>query len=157
MKIVIGSDKMGYGLKEAVKAMLTEQGHEVMDVGTTDIEQPKPHTVTAPAAAKAIQTGEAERGILICGTGMGMSIAANKQKGVYASVVESVYAAEYCRKINNANVLCMGAFILGETMAKEMVNVFLTTDFTQDFPEWRVEFVTKQQEILASYEEEQFR
>lgn len=157
MKIVIGSDKMGYGLKEAVKAMLTEQGHEVMDVGTTDIEQPKPHTVTAPAAAKAIQTGEAERGILICGTGMGMSIAANKHKGVYASVVESVYAAEYCRKINNANVLCMGAFILGETMAKEMVNVFLTTDFTQDFPEWRVEFVTKQQEILASYEEEQFR
>lgn len=157
MKIVIGSDKMGYDLKEAVKAMLTEQGHEVTDVGTTDIEQPKPHTVTAPAAAKAIQTGEAERGILICGTGMGMSIAANKHKGVYASVVESVYAAEYCRKINNANVLCMGAFILGETMAKEMVNIFLTTDFTQDFPEWRVEFVTKQQEILAAYEEEQFR
>ncbi len=88
---------------------------------------------------------------------MGMSIAANKHKGVYASVVESVYAAEYCRKINNANVLCMGAFILGETMAKEIVNRFLETEFTQDFPQWRVEFVTKQQEIMAAYEEEQFR
>ena len=157
MKLVIGSDKMGYGLKEIIKETLTEQGHEVTDVGTTNLEQPKPHTVTAPAEAKAIQTGEAERGILICGTGMGMSIAANKHKGVYASVVESVYAAEYCRKINNANVLCMGAFILGETMAKEIVNRFLETEFTQDFPQWRVEFVTKQQEIMAAYEEEQFR
>ena len=157
MKIVIGSDKAGYALKESIKAMLTEQGHELMDVGTTDPEAPRPHTVTGPAAAALIQSGEAKRGILICGTGMGMAIAANKNKGVYAAVVESIYGAEYCRKINDANILCMGAFIVGEAMAKEMVDVFLTTAFVQDFPEWRVEFLTKQREVLAAYEEQVFQ
>ena len=157
MKIVIGSDKAGYGLKESVKKMLVEQGHEVTDVGTVDVEQPKSHTITGLAAAKLIQTGQAEKGILICGTGMGVAIAANKNKGVYAAVAESVYAAEYCRKINDANILCMGAFIVGETMAKDMVNVFLTTDFVQGFPQWRVDFLTGQKEILAAHEEEQFK
>lgn len=157
MNIVIGSDKMGFPLKEALIAMLQEQGHHVTDVGTTDVENPRPHTVAAPAAAKLIQSGQADKGILICGTGMGMSIAANKNKGIYAAVVESVYAAEYCRKINNANILCMGAFIVGEAMAKEMVNKFLTTEFMQDFPEWRVQFCGGQQKILEAYEEEIFK
>lgn len=157
MKIVIGSDKMGYPLKEAVKAMLEEQGHKVTDVGTTDLENPKPHTVTAPAAAKLIQSGEAERGILICGTGMGMAIAANKNKGIYAAVVESVYAAEYCRKINDANILTMGAFIVGETMAKDIVNKFLSTEFMEDFPQWRIEFCGGQQQIMKQYEEKVFK
>lgn len=157
MKIVIGSDKAGYSLKESVKNMLKEQGHTVVDVGTVDIEQPRPHTITGPAAAEMIQSGKAEKGILICGTGMGMAIAANKNKGVYAAVVESVYAAEYCRKINDANILCMGAFIVGETMAKDMVNAFLTTDFVQDFPQWRVEFLTGQKEVMAEYEDKVFK
>lgn len=157
MKIVIGSDKAGYLLKESVKEMLTGQGHEVTDVGTTDPEAPKPHMVTGPAAAWRIQSGEAERGILICGTGMGMSMAANKNKGIYAAVVESVYGAEYCRKINDANVLCLGAFIVGEAMAKEMVNVFLETEFVQDFPKWRVDFLTEQKEVLKAHEEKVFR
>ena len=69
MKIVIGSDKVGYSLKESIKAMLTEQGYEVTDVGTVDPEQPRPHTLTGPAAAKMLQSGQAERGILICGSG----------------------------------------------------------------------------------------
>lgn len=157
MKIVIGSDKAGYALKESIKSMLTEQGHQIIDVGTTDLEAPRPHTVTGPAAAALIQSKEADRGILICGTGMGMAIAANKNKGISAAVVESVYAAEYCRKINDANVLCMGAFIVGEAMAKEMTEVFLNTAFVQDFPEWRVDFLTEQREILAAHEEKVFR
>jgi len=157
MKIVIGADKGGYSIKEAVKAMLLEQGHEVIDVGTVDLKQPKSHTVIGLEAAKYIQSGQAEKGILVCGTGMGMAISANKNKGVYAAVVESVYAAEYCRKINDANVLCMGAFIIGETMAKDIVNAFLTTDFVQDFPKWRVDFLTGQKEILAAHEEAHFK
>lgn len=156
MKIVIGSDKAGFQLKERIKKLLTEQGHAVNDVGTVDTDHPRPHTVTAPAAAKEIMKGEAEKGILICGTGMGMSIVANKHKGIYAAVVESVYAAEYCRKINDANILCIGAFIVGETMAAEMVNTFLNTGFVQDFPQWRVEFLQGQNETLRNYEEKQF-
>lgn len=157
MKIVVGSDKVGYALKESIKAMLTEQGHEVTDVGTVNLEEPRPHTLTGPAAAKVIQSGQAERGILICGTGMGMAIAANKNKGVYAAVVESVYAAEYSRKINDANVLCMGAFLIGETMAKEIVDRFLSTKFVEDFPQWRVDFLTGQLKVMADHEEQVFK
>lgn len=152
MKVVIGSDKVGFPLKESIKAYLISQGHEVTDVGTTDIEKPRPHTVTAPAAAAEIQSGRAERGILICGTGMGMNIAANKNKGIYAAACESLYAASYCRKINDANILCMGAFIVGESMAKEMVDAFMNTDFVQGFEPWRVEFLTGQNEILREHE-----
>ena len=157
MKIVVGSDKAGYLLKESIIEMLKEQGHESLDVGTTEPEQPRPHNVTGPAAAELLKSGKAERGILICGTGMGMAMAANKNKGVYAAVVESVYTAEYGRKINDANVLCLGAFLVGETMAKEMVNVFLKTEFVQDFPKWRVDFLTKQKEILETHEEQVFK
>ena len=157
MNIVVGSDKNGYALKEEVAAMLREQGHVVYDVGTTDLNDPKPHTIAAPAAAKMIQSGQAERGFLFCGTGMGMSIAANKHKGIYAAVVESLYSAEYCRKINNANIMCTGSFIVGTAMAKEMVNIFLNTEFMQDFPQWRIEFFGGQQKILQQLEEELFK
>ena len=95
-------------------------------------------------------------GILICGTGMGMSICANKHKGIYAAVVESVYAAEYSRKINNANVLCMGAFMIGETMAKDMALAFVHTEFLQNFPEWRVNFLSGQLQYVQELENEQF-
>ena len=139
MNIVVGSDKNGYALKEEVAAMLREQGHVVYDVGTTDLNDPKPHT------------------ILFCGTGMGSSIAANKHKGIYAAVVESLYSAEYCRKINNANIMCTGSFIVGTAMAKEMVNIFLNTEFMQDFPQWRIEFCGGQQKILQQLEEELFK
>lgn len=157
MNIVIGADVKGMALKEEIAAMLKDLGHTVFDVGTTDPGNPRPHTVTAPAAAEMIQSGRAERGFLFCGTGMGMSIAANKNKGIYAAVVESVYAAEYCRKINNANILCMGAFIVGAEMAKEMAVKFLETDFMQDFPQWRIDFCGGQQKILQDYEETVFR
>jgi len=71
--------------------------------------------------------------------------------------VESVYAAEYCRKINNANILCFGAFIVGAGMAKEMVEKFMTTEFMQDFPQWRIDFCGGQQKILEQYEYEVFK
>ncbi len=157
MNIVVGSDAKGFELKEAIAEMLREQGHTVFDVGTTDLAEPRPHTVTAPAAAKMIQSGEADKGFLFCGTGMGMSIVANKHKGVYAAVVESLYSAEYARKINDANIMCTGAFIVGVEMAKEMVNTFLKTEFMQDFPQWRVDFCGGQQKIVKQLEDELFK
>lgn len=156
MKIVIGCDKGGLRLKQPVMDALREEGHEIIEVGTMSLEQIVPHSQTAHAAAEVIQRGEAEMGILICGTGMGMSICANKHKGIYAAVVESVYAAEYSRKINNANVLCMGAFMIGETMAKDMALAFVHTEFLQNFPEWRVKFLSGQLQYVQELEDEQF-
>lgn len=141
MKIVLGSDKSGFTLKEAIKKHLIEAGNEVMDIGTQDMDHGVPFFEVAPKAAKLIQDGECERGILCCGTGMGMAIVANKFQGVYAAVVESVYAAKKCRAINNANVMTMGGWVIGELMGIEMVEAFLNTGFTEGLEEWRQEFL----------------
>ncbi len=140
-KILIGSDKSGYELKEAVKAHLQEQGYEVEDCGTTDVEEPKGYFIVAPIAAKKVSEGEYEKAILICGTGMGMAVVANKFPGVYAAVCENTYAAEKARAINNANVLTMGGWITGSIVGCEMVDKFLNTEFTQGLEPWRQEFL----------------
>ena len=98
MKILIGADKGGYRLKEAIVTHLCEQGIECEDLGTTDLEHPRDFTSIATDVAGAISAGRAERAILVCGTGMGMAITANKFKSVRAAVVESQYAAMYSRK-----------------------------------------------------------
>lgn len=134
-KIIIGADGSGYELKEAVKNYLESEGIECVDVGALSIGDNKPYYDTARDLAKAIQRKEFEKGLLFCGTGMGMSIVANKFKGIYASCVESVYSATKCRAINNANVLCMGGFILGSDLAINMVKAFLTTSITEGMPE----------------------
>lgn len=154
MKIVLGSDKSGFYLKEAIKKYLTEKGYEVDDFGTQDFEKGVPFFEVAPVVAKKIQKKEYERGILICGTGMGMAIVANKYKGVYAAVVESVYGAAKCRAINNANVLTMGGWIIAENMAFEIVDAFLNTEFTQGLEEWRQEFLNKASKKVAEIENE---
>lgn len=141
MKIVLGSDKSGFQLKEAVKKYLTEKGYELLDIGTQDMEHGIPFFEVAPKAAELVASKEYEKGILICGTGMGMSIVANKFPGVYAAVVESVYAAKMCRAINNANILTMGGWIIAENMGLQMVDAFLETEFTQGLEEWRQDFL----------------
>lgn len=133
MKVVLSNDKGGYALKEAAAALLKEQGHQVIDLGTRSPDEMKGYTDAGTAVGKAIQNGEADRGLLFCGTGMGVSQTANKFKGVYAAVVESVFAARSCRQINNCNVMCCGGYILGAYMAREMVDVFMNTGFTQSF------------------------
>ena len=130
MKIVIAADPFALALKDSLVAHLKEKGHTVVDVGATQAKE-IPYFDSAPIAAKMLQDGSAERAILLCGTGMGMSVIANRFKGVVASVVESVFAARMCRVINNANALCLGAMIWGDWMAKEAVEVFLSTQFTQ--------------------------
>lgn len=140
-KIILGSDKSGYELKEAVKSHLEELGYEVEDCGTTNPEEPKGYFVVAPAVAEKISKGEAKKAILICGTGMGMAVVANKYPGVYAAVCENTYAAEKSRAINNANVLTMGGWITGSVVGCEIVDTFLNTEFTEGLEEWRQEFL----------------
>lgn len=129
-KIVVAADPFAVGLKDAIVAHLKSKGYEVSDVGAT-ATQAVPYYDGAVAASKVLQSGAAEKAILFCGTGMGMSIVANRFKGVTAAVVESVFAAKMCRAINNANALCLGQMIWGEWMAKEAVDVFLKTEFTE--------------------------
>ena len=137
MKIAIGSDKSGYTAKEAVKAYLTEAGIEFDDLGTTDLENVHPYYQVAGDVAAKVQDGTYEKAVLICGTGAGMSVVANKLRGVYAVACEGVYAAKMARAINNANVLCMGGWIVGPEMAVEMVRTFLNTAWCQDLEDWR--------------------
>lgn len=129
-KIIVAADPFAVTLKDAVVEHLKGKGYEVVDMGSTK-EKPLPYFECGAEACKALQAGKAERAILFCGTGMGMSIVANRFKGVTAGVVESVFAAKMCRAVNNANVLCLGQMIWGEWMAKEAVDVFLSTGFTQ--------------------------
>lgn len=141
MKIALGSDKSGFNLKEVIKVYLINLGYNVSDVGTQDLENGIAYVDVAPRVVKLVQSGEANKGILCCGTGMGMAIVANKYKGIYASVVESVYAAKKCRAINNANVLTMGAWIIAPEMACDIVNAFLNTEYFQDLENWRRDFL----------------
>ena len=143
MKIAIGSDKSGFAVKEAIKAFLTEQGADFADLGTTDLEHVHTYYEVAGTVAPLVQSGEYDRAILICGTGAGMNVVSNKFKGVYAVACEGVYSAKMARAINNANILCMGGWIVGPEMAIEMVKAFLTTEWCQDLEDWRKENMKK--------------
>lgn len=143
MKIAIGSDKSGFSAKEAVKAYLTEAGVAFDDLGTTDLEHVHPYYQVASEVAPKVRDGTYDKAVLICGTGAGMSIVANKYKGVYAVACEGVYSAKMARAINNANILCMGGWIVGPEMAVEMVKTFLAAEWCQDLEDWRKENMKK--------------
>ena len=128
MKISIGCDHGGYALKETVKAMLLEQGHEVMDVGCHSTESVD-YPLFGEAAARAVASGECEYGILVCTTGIGISMAANKIKGIRCAHCADCLQAELTRAHNNANMMAIGAGFTGKNMAERMVEVFLTTEF----------------------------
>jgi ribose 5-phosphate isomerase B len=130
MNLVIAADPFAVDLKDAVKKHLIEQGYKVIDVGSTG-EKEVAYYDAASAACKLIHEGKAKRGILFCGTGMGMSIVANKFEGITASCVESVFAAKMARSINDSNVLTMGSMIVAEWMGKEMVDVWMKTKHTE--------------------------
>ena len=129
-KILVAADPYAVSLKNTIVEHLKTKRYEVTDLGS-GAGKDSPYFDGAVAVCKALQAGTAPRAILFCGTGMGMSIVANRFKGVTASVVESVYAAKMCRAINNANVLCLGQMIWGADMAKAAVDVFLDTKFTE--------------------------
>lgn len=155
-KLFIGSDKSGFSLKEAVKSYLIENNYDVTDVGTTDENAPLPFFEVAENGAKRLQNKEFDRGILICGTGMGMSIVANKHEGVHAAACESVYAAEKCRAINDANVLCIGGWVIAPIMGVEMAKTFLNTGFTQNLEDWRARNIENARTAVREIEKKSF-
>jgi len=128
VKIAIGCDHGGIDLKEAVVKVIKELGHEVDDQGCFSSE-----SVDYPQFAKAVcakvQAGQSDRGILLCGTGIGMSMVANKFTGIRAALCQEIFSARMSREHNDANVLCMGARIVGLGLAEEVVRTWLTTEF----------------------------
>jgi len=143
MKIAIASDKAGFELKEKVLGHLKETGVEYEDLGLTDPNGYEPFYTGCDAVCKKIQSGEVKFGILICGTGAGMCICANKHKGIFALDCESVYAAKMCRSVNDANIMTMGGNIVGPGMAFEMVDTFLNTEFTGGQAPERADYLKK--------------
>mgnify|MGYP000959733734 CR=1 FL=1 len=135
MNIVLAADPFALELKDAVKDHLEKKGYTVLDVGASK-DKEVPYYDGAPAAAKLLQSGKAERGILFCGTGAGMCIVANKFKGVNAVCVESVFSARMARAINDANVITLGAMIVAPWMAKAMVDAWLETRHTEGLDEF---------------------
>ena len=131
MRIVIGSDHAGFPLKATVIDHIKALGHEVLDVGSYD-----PNPVDFPDIAKnvtaSILSGNAERGLLVCGTGVGASIAANKVKGIRAAVCHDVHSAHQSVEHDDVNVMCIGAQIVGAWLAKDLVDSYLKAEFSTD-------------------------
>ena len=129
--IGIGSDHGGFALKEAIKKHLEERGLEYKDYGTYS-DASCDYPVYGRAVAKAVAAGECQLSILICGTGIGISITANKVPGVRAALCSDCFSAEATRLHNNANILALGARVLGEGLALKIVDTFLDTPFSND-------------------------
>ena len=128
MKIAIGNDHAAPEMKFAISKYLETLGHEVVNFGT-DTADSVDYPIIAKKVADAVASNDCDKGILICGTGIGMSIAANKVKGIRAACCSDPLCVRLTRQHNNANVLCFGARIVGQTMAEEMVAEFVNTEF----------------------------
>jgi ribose 5-phosphate isomerase B len=127
MRIAVGSDHAGFLLKQILAKHLAELGHDVEDLGT-DSESPVDYPEYGAAVGRAVADGRAELGLCACGTGIGISIAANKIDGIRAAVVHDVTTARLARAHNHANVVCMGGRIVGEEVATDALDAFLSTD-----------------------------
>jgi ribose 5-phosphate isomerase B len=128
MKIAIGSDHGGFELKEKIRSLLIELGHEVLDLGCYSPD-PVDYPIQGRKVAKSVASGHCERGILVCGTGIGMSIVANRIPGIRATVCHDLFTARMSREHNDSNILCMGGRVIGPGLAEEMVKVWLMTPF----------------------------
>lgn len=155
--IAIASDLSGYPLKRELAAHLRErQDTSVLDLGIESEDRPAPYFEQAPKVARAIQEGKAERGILVCGTGQGMAIVANKHRGIYACVVTDVFSAERARIVNNANVITMGGWVTAPFLAKEIVDAWLSVAFTQKM-EFKRDFLTNAFNRVLAIENENLK
>lgn len=133
MKIVVGFDHAGFPLKGAVVEAVRAAGHEVIDVGTNSAD-PVDFPDFTKKLGEAIQRGEAERGVLVCGSGVGAAIAANKMKGVWAAICHDTYSAAQGVMHDNMNVLCLGGRVVGTELAKSLVTAFLNARYLGDDP-----------------------
>lgn len=148
MKVSIGCDHGGYALKEEVKAHLIEKGIEVEDFGTNDLNSCD-YPDFGIAAAKAVAEGKVDKGIVICTTGIGISIAANKVKGIRCALCSDLTSARLTREHNDANVLALGAAIVGHLVAIDIVDVFLSTEFSGlEKHARRIEKIKAQEELF---------
>jgi ribose 5-phosphate isomerase B len=142
MKIAVGCDHAGFELKEDLKAFLGEKGAEVVDCGTLD-GAPVDYPEIGAAVAEKVSTGEIPRGILICGTGIGMSLVANRFRGVRATLCHDLYTARMSREHNDSNLLVLGGRLLGKGIAREIVKVWLETGFLEGNHRRRVDQIAR--------------
>ena len=130
MKVAIGADHGGFDLKQELSAVLQDAGHTVLDLGAESVEPGDDYPDYARAVGRAVVEGKAERGILVCGSGAGAAIAANKMRGIRASLAHDTYTAHQMVEHDNANVCCLGARVIGPELAAEIVRVFVEARFT---------------------------
>jgi ribose 5-phosphate isomerase B len=129
MKIALASDHAGYPLKQHMVSYLKTQGHDALDLGVNTADVSSDYPDAAAAVAAAVLDGRAERGILICGSGVGACIAANKEPGIYAAICHDTYSAHQGVEHDNMNVLCLGAKVVGTALAEELAYVFIAAQF----------------------------
>ena len=140
IKIAIGSDHGGFEYKASIIKALQFKGYDVVDMGTYSPESCD-YPIIAKKVARAVAKGDFEKGILVCGTGIGMSMAANKVKGIRAAVCGDTFSARATRAHNNANILCLGQRVVGEGLALDIVDIWLTTKFEGGRHERRVNMI----------------
>ncbi len=147
MKIVVGSDHFGYPLKEDLKDYLQELGHEPVDLGCQNPDEPVDYPDVAITVAEEIAMGTYERGILICGTGIGMAIVANKIPGVRAACCHDPYSAERARKSNDAQIITMGSQIIGLALGRQILDHWLASEFAGGRSTSKVEKIKRLDQI----------
>lgn len=130
MRVALGADHAGYDLKQSLLAYLNKMGHEVIDLGTDNGDVPADYPEFAKRVADAVVSGKAERGILVCGSGVGASIAANKVPGIYAGLCHDTYSAHQGVEHDNMNVICVGSRVIGVELAREIAKAFLNAKFS---------------------------
>lgn len=155
--IAIASDLSGFPLKQAIVEHLKQnEEYTLLDFGIDSPEAPKPYFEQAPKVAEAVQKGRADKGILICGTGQGMAIVANKHKGVYACVVDDIFSGERAKIVNNANVITLGGWITAPFLGTQIVDAWLSMQFTQKM-EFKREFLTNAFNQVKVLEDKTFK
>ena len=142
MKIAIGNDHVGVELKRHITEYLEQKGHEVINFGT-DSTASNHYPIYAQKVANAVVSGEADRGVLICGTGLGISIAANKVRGVRCALCSEPVSSRLSREHNNANIVALGARVIGPVMAEAIVDAFLETGFLGGRHQTRVDMISR--------------
>ena len=141
MKIAIGNDHVAVGMKNHITEYLTDKGYEIVNFGT-DTSERCDYPVYGKKVAEAVVSGECELGILICGTGIGISVAANKVKGIRAAVCSEPYSARLTRQHNNANIIAFGARVVGEATAEMIVDEFLNAEYEGGRHQTRIDMIS---------------
>lgn len=142
MKIAIGNDHVGFRLKEHIRDYLAAKGYEMVDFGT-DSEERCDYPVYGKKVADAVASGECDLGVLICGTGIGISLAANKVKGIRAAVCSEPYSARLSRQHNQANIIAFGARVVGEAVAEMIVDEFLAAEYEGGRHQRRIDMISE--------------